>query len=757
MISVLLACAIALQQPQGSISRDSYGVPSIKAPTGEAAWYWAGRAIAQDRPWQLEVSRRSARGRLAEALGASAVASDKEVLKTGYTDQELQRQFDGMSQASRAEWRAYAQGITDGFATLTLENKLPPEFASAGVEPEAWSVLDSAAIAVRMARLFGTGGGGELRNYLLFLYLKSQPCKDQVYDVIDDLAWQLDPGSVPTVPPADDPIKQRPNFGKFTREDTIRQTTALPPSSLFELLPAIRLAERENERRVAERENVLFKAGSYCIVVSPKRSGTGYPLLLSGPQMGHRTPSIAHEMAINTPGLKVSGLNVPGIPTIMVGYSPTCAWGLTSGIGDLSDVVFNKLSTATTYNVDGKDLPLEVISRTFKVKGAADETVIRKRTQFGPVVLESSSAKVVYSLKSSLWMRELAGFDNFKLIGMSKSPKDFAKIAAVTPVTFNLFFATTGGDIGYYYCGDIPLRPKGIDPRFPVPGSKKNAWLGFVPKTQMPHVVNPSGGLLANWNNQPASWWPNLDTPAWGKGFRNEALLGFLKAKTIGVAQLEAAIRGIAMSDTDYCNLLAPFVKKAINPESNEFNATEKEAARLLVAFDGKMLDGSKSSALYAAFTSALRDELFVPSVGTFLSPANMALVVRVTVMLNALNRETKFDYLGKQTPEEVAELSRNGNPDKNNYWPRTADEAIVKAFKKAVAATGTYRPETIKVPGEPDILYGNRGTFIQIVQLAKKPIARSVLSPGITEAGTHSRDQAPLAREWKFKTRNPW
>jgi penicillin G amidase len=51
---------------QVRIYRDEYGVPHIFADTSRALYEAYGYMVAEDRLWQLEVNRRSGRGRLAE-------------------------------------------------------------------------------------------------------------------------------------------------------------------------------------------------------------------------------------------------------------------------------------------------------------------------------------------------------------------------------------------------------------------------------------------------------------------------------------------------------------------------------------------------------------------------------------------------------------------------------------------------------------------------------------------------------------------
>ena len=67
--------AAGLAQP-AQILRDRHGVPHIAAQSYDDAAFALGYAHAQDRLWQMELSRRFVQGRLAEVLGERALGAD---------------------------------------------------------------------------------------------------------------------------------------------------------------------------------------------------------------------------------------------------------------------------------------------------------------------------------------------------------------------------------------------------------------------------------------------------------------------------------------------------------------------------------------------------------------------------------------------------------------------------------------------------------------------------------------------------------
>ena len=66
-----------------TISRDRWGVPHIAAISMEDAAFAIGVAHAQDRLWQMEVTRRVATGRISELIGPDGVNIDRFIRRVG--------------------------------------------------------------------------------------------------------------------------------------------------------------------------------------------------------------------------------------------------------------------------------------------------------------------------------------------------------------------------------------------------------------------------------------------------------------------------------------------------------------------------------------------------------------------------------------------------------------------------------------------------------------------------------------------------
>ena len=115
-----------------SVLRDARGVPHLFGSDIRDLARATGYVHAQDRYFQMELSRRLGAGRLAEVFGPEAVEQDRSSLRLGLAaaaDAELAR----MAPEAREVLEAYATGV-NGFREANLEN-LPPEFGILDLTP----------------------------------------------------------------------------------------------------------------------------------------------------------------------------------------------------------------------------------------------------------------------------------------------------------------------------------------------------------------------------------------------------------------------------------------------------------------------------------------------------------------------------------------------------------------------------------------------------------------------------------------------
>ena len=125
-----------------SVVRDVDGVPHVKATNAHDLFFLQGWVHADDRLFQMDVSRRRASGTLAELLGSSALPSDVQMRTLGLR-RSAERSLSVLSpETPRTHLRAYADGVNAWIA----RNELPGQYAAVQVtKVEPWTVVDSRA------------------------------------------------------------------------------------------------------------------------------------------------------------------------------------------------------------------------------------------------------------------------------------------------------------------------------------------------------------------------------------------------------------------------------------------------------------------------------------------------------------------------------------------------------------------------------------------------------------------------------------
>src|ERR1700730_12862651 len=140
----------ALRQPgltsAVNITRDSRGVPTIEAAERLDLAYATGFVHAQDRYFQMDLSRRLAAGELAELFGGVALGQDRRarLFRFRSVAREVIAQA---TPAERAVIEAYARGVNAGLADPAGR---PWEYWLLGQPPLPWRPEDTILVEYAM-------------------------------------------------------------------------------------------------------------------------------------------------------------------------------------------------------------------------------------------------------------------------------------------------------------------------------------------------------------------------------------------------------------------------------------------------------------------------------------------------------------------------------------------------------------------------------------------------------------------------------
>ena len=202
--------------------------------------------------------------------------------------------------------------------------------------------------------------------------------------------------------------------------------------------------------------------------------------------------------------------------------------------------------------------------------------------------------------------------------------KAFLKAAAVSPQTFNTFYADNK-QVAQITTGRLPLRPASVDAGLPADGQGQHEWRGVLKAKAHPQRIL-DGGVLNNWNDKPASGFPAADDQwAYGSIGRVDLLNdNTAKVKKHTLATLTGAMNAAATQDVramEFVPLLARFLKGGTSPSARATRMLElledwraQGGSRLDRDLDGK-IDHPGAAILDTAW-NRLADAAMTPVLG---------------------------------------------------------------------------------------------------------------------------------------------
>lgn len=483
-----------------TIARDEHGIPHISAATDHDLFFAMGFVHAQDRLWQMEMSRRAGKGRLAEILGATAVDIDKYFRTLGFADRAASA-WELLDEETRASLQVYADGVNAFLQTR--KGALPPEFILTGAKPEPWHPVDTLV----WQKMMWLSLSGNMRQELARARLLTRLSPEQVHALY------------PTYPGDKEP--PFPNL-----------------ATLYASLPL--------ERAIAMiGEEPPEGIGSNNWVVSGERTESGKPLLANDPHLGLTTPNIWYMVRLHnsTSGSNLVGASFAGSPSIILGRNDRIAWGFTNTAPDIQDLFLEKLvDGGKRYLTPDGPADFKVREELIKVKGGEDILLKVRETRHGPVMDDALSSPkefledgYVLSLQWTALLEEDTAVKGLLSLAHAKS---FEEFQAAGRFYFgpeqNMIFADTDGNIGYYAPALVPIRhpDNEIMGRLPSPGwIAKYDWQGYIPYENLPTRFNPEGGIIATANEKIVSDdYPHFITRDWAKPYRGNRIRHLLQA-----------------------------------------------------------------------------------------------------------------------------------------------------------------------------------------------------------------------------------
>jgi penicillin amidase len=596
----------ALQAPV-TVRRDNHAIPHIEAQNIDDLLTAQGYLTAQDRLWQMDITRRYAGGDLAEVFGNSIFGSGplkhdrlQRVLRFRHNAERIAA---SLSPADHRYFDDYARGVNAYIADTS--HAVPAEFRFLHYRPKPWTVTDSVLIGMSLTQMLDEQWPTKLSRSQVERALIAKVGPSQAASMIADLyptgSWRDHPPAQAKPDPENPPV---PSVEAPLDES----------QSLLEDLLQLRAIEGKPEACLS------CIPGSNEWAVSGSHTASGKPLLANDMHLDHSLPDIWYEADLRAGDFHAAGVTAPGLPFIVEGHNAHIAWGYTALYGDAQDLYVERVNTEHEYWRNNSWHPMERDQEVIPVRWAKSETLEVDLTDHGPILNpilpheqpDSPGNTQALALK---WTLYDPSFSNLPLFALNNAASwsEFENAASLWCwPTLNIIYSDDQGHIGYQAVGRMPLRPGGLAP---VPITDTNhEWQGYIPFSALPSIEDPAAGILATANSRitPDGYAYPLSLE-WASPYRNERIWKWLTGKDHLAPADMLKLQTDIYSEVD--QELAQRFAYAIDHSGNVDNQL-RQAADLLRNWDGILTTNAPAPAILFAAKNAWWQLVLEPKLG---------------------------------------------------------------------------------------------------------------------------------------------
>lgn len=600
------------------ISYDQNGIANISAKKDIDAFYSMGFVHAQNRMWQMEMNRKTAKGELSSVLGLEALGSDIFMRTLGLRFNAT-KMWNGLSIREQEILQAYVDGVNDGIQRLPV---LPVEYYILGFKPEPWSTLDSLIWMQLLTVQLSGNLAAELQRSMLY----TQYGKDKV-DAI------------------------------YSGSDTVATTDA----ANFDLI----------DKSFLEPKSFV---GSNAFVVSGRYTLTGKPLLANDPHLFNSMPAVFYMMSVQGDDLDVSGATFPGLPFVVIGHNQNIAWGITNMMADTQDIFLERMhpQNANQYELDGRYVDMDVHTERIAIKAKylqekpEDHVIEVRRTHRGPVLsdINGSHRGFAYSLRWTGDDQNGGTFRSFVSLNYAQNWQQFEQALKTYIAPIHSFvYADRQGHIGVIAPGYYPNRPTANGSVVAEGWHSKNDWNGSVVSSHWPKLFDPKEGYVVSANNRPKHVSKEFNISSdFAPNYRANRIEALLRRKVqagkLGVADLGSIQLDIKTSAKAS---LIEYLSRNV-----AVNSKQRAILNLIEHWDGQMTRESVEASIYIAWMAHFNRLLLIDDAERISSPSGSELALQSLVLQdnqqfieNTLLNGQDFwcDFLLTQTVETCDEL----------------------------------------------------------------------------------------------------
>jgi penicillin G amidase len=569
-----------------TIERDRDGTPTIKASTRQDLAFATGFAHAQDRFFQMDLSRRAAAGELAELLGPALLDTDKRFRVHAFR-QVARAVIDDASAADRALLGAYVEGVNAGLADLSAR---PWEYQVLRAKPVAWRDEDSMLVAFSMyLNLNDSTGDEELARSRLREVLPAE-----LFAFLNPLGTEWD----------------APIAGGIWR------AAPIPAPEVFDLRRLATQAALAPISRLTIDERPVVGSNSW--VIAGTHTEDGSALLANDMHLGLRLPNVWYRarLMVEAAGAQTRdliGVTLPGLPVLVVGSNRRVAWGFTNSYGDWTDLIIVETDPAdpTKYFVGDTTQTISVRRESIAVRGSASVAIEVQSTRWGPIVKRDAQGRPL----ALAWTAHHPSATNLRMLDFERATTVQALLASANtagvPVQ-NVVAADASGAIGWSVMGRVPVRANYDSTQPSSWRSSGTGWVGWRAPTDYPRVLAPTSGRLwtANTRTIDAQTWLGFmgdgghDLGARGAQIR-DSLFALQKATVADLAKIQVDDRALFL--VRWRDLLLDLLNDAALAAS----PSRKQARELVEKWSGRASVDDAGYRIVRAFRLRVRKDVF--------------------------------------------------------------------------------------------------------------------------------------------------
>tara|TARA_B100000767_G_scaffold275610_1_gene313695 strand:+ start:2127 stop:4532 length:2406 start_codon:yes stop_codon:yes gene_type:complete len=447
---------------------DDTGVPHINAQNQKDAYIALGYVHAQDRLWQMELTRRIAPGRLSEILGKEVTRVDQFFAGLGI-EEAANKTIASLDK--NAESYVLMQAYLEGVNQFIEEGETPLEFTLLGINKETYTVRD-------IYNVFG---------YMSFSFAvahKTDPLLTEIKEKLGASYLNELLGAT----------NQNLTINKNSVPSKINAIISKKVASIMDDLP------------------VSPFIGSNSWVIGPEKTKNGKVIFANDPHVAFAQPSVWYQNHIKTPNFEIYGFNIALMPFPLLGHNRNYAYGLTMLAND--DLNFyveqEHPNNPLEYKTADGYQKYQLLDKTIHVKNEKDINFQVKISKHGPIMNDLITHVVDERPIAMNWIYTQLPNEMLEVshgISHASSIGDFKKhVAKIHAPGLNVMYGDAKDNIGWFSSAKLYQLRDSLSSKMYLNGaSGKDEIIEYLPFEENPQAINPSWKYVYSANNQPDS------------------------------------------------------------------------------------------------------------------------------------------------------------------------------------------------------------------------------------------------------------